>query len=401
MIVVEPGLFARPAEGIRWACECPHLPFRGEPAWQSQGSDHRTFPSVLSVDAPSQEAPVKKISILGVLAFGATADEFGAIGGVVQIWNGPRILLTTELVNGRHYTDAYESTPLRRSCGDGTGLETMGTIDTPEGSARVDLFSIDLPPESRPSHIVFRDMGTAASFAIFDVFFHYESTPTCPFRGQSGGISLSELGSIVRVGDRLRLNRALDQLCQGIRQTDDMDEARGEALTFIAIVTAGTLETGGSRAMHRVQLDAARALERVSTRDEISNIARRFVETIAGNLAMPAETPSKHLVDRALGFVNRNFARDLTDADVASELGLSTSHFRHLFKEATGQPFHRYLIALRLEHARRMLIEHDIPVSEVAYAVGFSGLAHFSRAFAQRFGASPSTIRRLAPPEVR
>jgi AraC family transcriptional regulator len=95
-----------------------------------------------------------------------------------------------------------------------------------------------------------------------------------------------------------------------------------------------------------------------------------------------------------LALVERNFARQLTDASIAQQLGLSTSHFRYLFRQATGQPFHKYLIALRLEKARQMLIEEDSAVGAVARAVGFTGLAHFTRAFVLRFNATPSTVRR-------
>jgi AraC family transcriptional regulator len=160
------------------------------------------------------------------------------------------------------------------------------------------------------------------------------------------------------------------------------------------MVTAATLEMGGSRHMHRVQLEAARELDRLEDPAQIAVTARRYVEGVADSLLKPAPSPSSYLVDRALAMVERNFARDLTDAAVAAQLGLSTSHFRFLFRETTGQPFHKYLVALRLEKARQMLLADEVPVSVVAKAVGFAGLSHFSRAFTQRFSVSPTSIRR-------
>jgi AraC family carnitine catabolism transcriptional activator len=53
-------------------------------------------------------------------------------------------------------------------------------------------------------------------------------------------------------------------------------------------------------------------------------------------------------------------------------------------------------MGLRLEKAKSMLVHDEVAVSEVARAVGFTGLAHFSRAFTQRFQASPTTFRRGA-----
>ena len=100
-------------------------------------------------------------------------------------------------------------------------------------------------------------------------------------------------------------------------------------------------------------------------------------------------------MDKALAYVERNYARSLTDAAVARHLGLSTSHFRYLFRQATGQPFHKYVIAARLEKAHQLLMEMEpASVGTIAKAVGFAGLSHFSRAFTQRFNASPANVRR-------
>lgn len=216
----------------------------------------------------------------------------------------------------------------------------------------------------------------------------------CPFHPQTGGIGLSDIAGIVRCGDRVRMSLALDQLSRSLVRTEELDEARGEALTFLAMVTAATLEMGGSRAMHRVQLDAAREMERLETSHEIAVASRRIVEGIVRPLTDPTLTHTQMLIDRALQILEKHYHKDLTDDMVARELGLSTSHFRHLFREATGQPFRKYLIAVRLEGARRMILEGDAPISEIALDVGFTGLAHFSRAFAQRFGVSPSSLRR-------
>lgn len=216
----------------------------------------------------------------------------------------------------------------------------------------------------------------------------------CPFHAQAGGIALGEISGIVRCGDRARMDSALDQLEMSIVRTEDVDEAKGVALMFIAMVTAATLEMGGSREMHRVQLEAARAVDQNDDVQAVAQVARELVTKIVEPLFEAMSEMSRLKIEPALRFIDRNLHRSLNDDHVARELGLSTSHFRHLFRQATGQPFRKYLMSVRLERARTMLVEGDRPVSEVAVEVGFSGLAHFSRAFAQRFSASPSSLRR-------
>ncbi len=354
--------------------------------------------SALQVETP--EGVLKRISLLGVLGLPHGEDvPFGTHVASVQLWDGPMLAYSLELTADQHLSDPLKSSPVRRSAGDGSGLETMGQVDISGRPVRVDLLTIDSPAPVESTSFVLRTHSGALEFYIFDVFFHMQASPGCPFHSKSNGISLSEVGALVRVGDRARLNKALDQLVRGLDKIDDLDEARGLALTFIAIVTAASLESGGTRLMHRIQLDAARDMDRYQTPSEIGDAARHYVNEIVDMIAEP-KSPSSHLIDRSLAIVNRNFAKPLSDEEIAAELGLSTSHFRHLFKEATGQPFHRYLMALRLERARRLLVDFNLPVSEVASSVGFSSLAHFSRAFAQRFQSNPSAFRRMGKGSV-
>jgi AraC-like DNA-binding protein len=337
-----------------------------------------------------------RVYLVGVFALFASRQEeaSGTLGASLQLGDERDTHFRIELLNGRHYSDASDLTPLSRVNGDGTSVETLGAVELPGGRYRVDQVVVDVVTEGRPTVLRLKDLGSPASFVIFDVLLETEELAGCPFHSGSGGVALGEISAIVRVGDRVRFLRAVEQLEASLETAADLDEARGQALTFLAMVTAATLEMGGSREMHRVQLEAAREMDRLHDAASIAACARRHVEAIAGGLFKPAASPSSYLVDRALALVERNFARDLTDAAVAAQLGLSTSHFRYLFREATGQPFHKYLVALRLEKARQMLLAEEAPVSAVAKAVGFAGLSHFSRAFTQRFSVSPTSIRR-------
>lgn len=395
----------RPAEGLRWNPKDPpkNLPVEGKPAWQGNGGPFRDHPArslPFSFDAaiPEKEGDLRRISLVGILALYASRENTapGAVGATVQLLSGGEIVFRVDLLNGRQYRDAVDLTPWPSSANELVEVKTVGTVNVSGQACRVDRLTIDLPESLIVDTLRFKDLGTAASFVFFDVFYEFETAAGCPFKASSGGIALGDLAAIVRVGDRVRFNRALEQLTTAIEAASDLDEARGQALTFLAVVTAGTLEMGGSREMHRVQLEAARHLDKVHTIEDICQVTRETVSRVSGPLFGPKMGPSARLVDRALNLVERNYAKDLSDASVAEQLGLSTSHFRFLFKQATGQPFHKYLVAVRLEKARKLLVDESMPVSAIAASVGFSGLAHFSRAFSQRFQVSPTTIRRSA-----
>jgi len=100
-------------------------------------------------------------------------------------------------------------------------------------------------------------------------------------------------------------------------------------------------------------------------------------------------------VERAVDFMETNLSEPLTLADVANASGLSPSHFARRFKSATGAPPHQYLMQMRVERAKRMLLQHE-PIAEIALACGFTHQEHLTRIFRRMTGVTPATYRRSA-----
>lgn len=86
---------------------------------------------------------------------------------------------------------------------------------------------------------------------------------------------------------------------------------------------------------------------------------------------------------------------DPLDLDQLSRLtGVSLRQIQRLFTQHLDQSAMRFYRALRLEVADNLLVQTSLPVIEVAMATGFSNPTHFSRAFREEFGISPSQRRR-------
>lgn len=103
---------------------------------------------------------------------------------------------------------------------------------------------------------------------------------------------------------------------------------------------------------------------------------------------MPAQ------IVRAIGQMSKNFESPLTTRDIAQGVGLSVRNLERLFMHHTGQTPARYYKALRLEHARDLLLHTGLPNVEIAIATGFCSSSYFSAAYAGHFGNSPSAERR-------
>jgi len=398
--------FDRPSEGPPWSAEGRVLdfPITGRPAWQSNGGatrghPARSFPFSFDVKLPEHQGQLHRVHLIGLFALFADkeSEALGTLGATVQFLVGDReIAARYDLLFGRHYGDPRDLHSISRVVGDGTSIESIGKCTYRGVTYRVDQLTLDVPIGIRPKRFFFNDLGSAASFVIFDVFFEFESGLVDHPRAQGQALNMGELGAAVRVGDRLKFGRALEQLDTVLDEAEDLDEARNQALVFLSVVCAALLETTSGDNCQHLLLDVARELDTLKSRTQVKEAVRDRVLEATEGFFTPSDSPSDKLVDRALAIVERHYAKDLTDAMVAAQLGLSTSHFRFLFRQATGHPFHKYVVALRLEKAKQMLIEQEIPVSQIATAVGFTGLSHFSRAFTQRFSASPSHIRRAA-----
>jgi AraC family transcriptional regulator len=108
---------------------------------------------------------------------------------------------------------------------------------------------------------------------------------------------------------------------------------------------------------------------------------------VRGGLSAFAKRRVLELIDAALD------AR-LTIETLAHEAGLSPAHFARAFRESIGLPPHQYLLALRLERARRLLETTHASLTDIAQRAGFADQAHFTRLFKRAFGITPGAIAR-------
>ncbi len=97
-----------------------------------------------------------------------------------------------------------------------------------------------------------------------------------------------------------------------------------------------------------------------------------------------------------LQYLDAHYARaDLSPAHVAAHFGITPRHVHRLF-ERTGMTFSEQLFSRRLDHAHRMLSDtrhQHSSITDIAYDVGFSDLAHFSRKYREKFGVTPSETK--------
>lgn len=84
---------------------------------------------------------------------------------------------------------------------------------------------------------------------------------------------------------------------------------------------------------------------------------------------------------------------DLQVSEIASQMGLGQSQFTRKIKALTNYTPVELIRSLRLQKAKTLLLSSEKTVSEIAYAVGFTSLAYFSKCYREAFGCSPTDTR--------
>jgi AraC family transcriptional regulator len=111
--------------------------------------------------------------------------------------------------------------------------------------------------------------------------------------------------------------------------------------------------------------------------------------------AAGASVGRQRLVDRVKLGLTSDLARRWTLAEIAAEVRGSPVYLTQVFQQVEGLPLYRYQLRLRLARALDLLAQYD-DLTALSLDLGFSSHSHFSAAFRQAYGRSPSEFRRSA-----
>lgn len=97
-------------------------------------------------------------------------------------------------------------------------------------------------------------------------------------------------------------------------------------------------------------------------------------------------------MNTAVEYIQKNYTRQITNAQLAKMVHSSEDRFNHLFKECIGKAPLQYITELRLKRAMNLIRLKESPISEIALSVGFTDYNSFRRQFIRMYGCSPSKI---------
>lgn len=124
---------------------------------------------------------------------------------------------------------------------------------------------------------------------------------------------------------------------------------------------------------------------------EIENLKKKKTDTLTS-----AEEILEHtdIIQDVCRYIENNFTKQISLKYLADEFNINMYYLSELFKKKTGQNYIDYLIRLRIDKAKELLMIEDMKVSKISEALGYYDAIYFSKIFKKIVGCTPTTYRK-------
>ena len=113
----------------------------------------------------------------------------------------------------------------------------------------------------------------------------------------------------------------------------------------------------------------------------------------ANEILIEQDEREPYRVRLARAYISNHQSEYFSLSDLARSVHVSTFYLCKIFKKATGLTFIEFRNRLRIKMAKKLLVNPNLSVSEIAYRVGFQSLTQFNRLFRRTVGESPTAFR--------
>ena len=96
---------------------------------------------------------------------------------------------------------------------------------------------------------------------------------------------------------------------------------------------------------------------------------------------------------RIMNYIDSNYSQKLLLSEIAERENLTLSYLSHFFRNSFGMPFQTYLLKMRCEKARRLLLSTNLSLLDICITCGFSDMKYFNRGFLEQYGYTPREYR--------
>jgi len=208
--------------------------------------------------------------------------------------------------------------------------------------------------------------------------------------------SEQELLGKVKIGDRTGAKEILNSILGTIlfHNPGDLGVLKARLLELLSILSRAAVEGGVNiETMLEKNLAYVNKIMLIDNQPDlcgwISAALNEFIELVYSNQDAKKMTQIKP----AIQYIDANFDKQITLAEIAKMSFLSISRLAHIFKEQMGSTIIDYLTHVRIERAKQLLLATDQNCTEICFQVGYNNQSYFTRTFKDLVGMTPRQFR--------
>ena len=205
-----------------------------------------------------------------------------------------------------------------------------------------------------------------------------------------------ELIGKVKIGDRTGAKEILNSILGTIlfHNPGDLGVLKARLLELLSILSRSAVEGGVDiDVMLEKNLTFVNKVMQINNQQDlcawISTALNEFVELVYSTQDAKKVTQ----IRPAINYIDANYDKPITLADIARISHLSVSRLAHVFKEQMGITIIDYLTSVRIERAKQLLLATEQSCTEICFQVGYNNQSYFSRTFKELVGMSPRQFR--------
>lgn len=166
-----------------------------------------------------------------------------------------------------------------------------------------------------------------------------------------------------------------------------------KALEFILFAEQKAFLSGGMTYYFRYRKDYLSTLIHIDNYEQLRKWFLDKVMEACRNIIMKKEEQESGIIIKAKAFIEENYHKDISLDDISRKVDISPYYFSKLFKEETGENFIEYLTNLRIEKAKKLLMNRELSIKNICVDTGYSDPNYFSRIFKKQVGITPTEYR--------
>jgi two-component system response regulator YesN len=200
----------------------------------------------------------------------------------------------------------------------------------------------------------------------------------------------------IQTGSRSRIARILEELREYVCGKDlEVLNVRHFLVDIFLQVKLNTINTYGKSHDIPFQNNAS-VIELIENKSYLYEILDYFMQQFEMIMERIGSGSSDSVFEDVLHYINMNYASQLKLEEIAALFGYNSSYFGKLFTQKNGCNFKTYLDKIRIEQSKKLLLETDWKVYEIAAGVGYSHVDVYHQKFKKLVNMSPAEFRRAS-----